>query len=912
MNTSKNKIEIQIPITVKKYEGYTVSYIPRKSKNIIFPADTQLGCRMVRIGDFEISDYNHPAKFTKEGQSIVIEAPFCFEEQFGKNKIDLNHETFNTFRDSSKTPKAKRISIYLSIDTIEELKDKQNLEEEYKFTFKWEENSTSPNSNELQEAKEQTIKPYVAHALPEITFQPLENCLDTEGINSYNVIYSPEDTDGNRFCLGNLVVRNLQKIPYKDQNGNFEQVSLPNLQAYLTLKAERNGEFPTNIGYIRSDDSFVNTASVNILNGQDDVTLGVFVDWELWKNANSPVNLFLRVFTENWKEPLFKCKFKMSPQYYDDVYSLDLGTSGIVVAMQVDDEIKLLELKDQDVANQRIEKHNTILSSVSILKEDSDSDSVYSELAPRKSDTYEESAHILVPTKFIVGQSRIPFINYNSETLKLETVYAFGSKNPLDMRLTNNVKENEAIIKTFISHLYSDVFSRFDKNAEEIKKIIVTYPNTYTSETLEEVKCILKDNLGLKLPGQISFVPESDAVAAFYFNQRIFNGGFPLEKERVIIYDMGAGTLDLSLVEFCRGNNNHHTARILNKIGMPIAGNYLDYIIYNGLEKYITDKGKSYKGQLYLKEAVADFKRYIPEIINNDTLIGELQGELAELDEEYLSNQSKLEIQKTKYCELLGEAFNDYIDVCSSTAIDTLLDGYKDIMPNTIVFSGRASQLLPLKKSVNEYIHKLNPQIKEDVIMGRTSDKGLKVCVAEGALRYMDLFDENSPHKIENKNQYANVAVVYWGESKPGVFDVQVRYLLKPNDEDWNDAEIVNGTFCKDFHRNATLDNIVSGTRVYYIQTFLGESELKKLFKTKYTKDGVSEDVNLLKWGFVNILFDSVIRTRNQVIDVELEITKDNVITKRRVGVNELKDAKILENVENNILYRHSMWPNVK
>ena len=108
------------------------------------------------------------------------------------------------------------------------------------------------------------------------------------------------------------------------------------------------------------------------------------------------------------------------------------------------------------------------------------------------------------------------------------------------------------------------------------------------------------------------------------------------------------------------------------------------------------------------------------------------------------------------------------------------------------------------------------------------------------------------------------------------------------------------------------MDNIVSGTRVYYVQTFLGESELKKLFKTKYTKDGVSEDVNLWKWGFVNILFDSVIRTRNQVIDVELEITKDNVITKRRVGVNELKDAKILENVENNILYRHSMWPNVK
>lgn len=908
MNTNKNKIEI--PITVKKYEGYTVKYRTRIADKITFPISNPNESRLVRIGCLEIYDRDHSARFIKEGQRIKIEAPFCFDALLDKTEIELNPESFNALEDSPKTSDTKRISVYLCVDSIDELKSRQNLEEEYKFTFKWTENTTFPSSNEQQEAKEQAIKPYVAQAIPEITFIPLENCLKIEGTNSFNVIYAPEDTDGYRFCLGKIIVRNLQKIPYKNLDGNFEQVSLPNLQAYLTLKTEKNGEFPTNVGYIRSDDSFVNTASVNIVNGQDDVTYGVFVDWEMWKTAQSPVNLFLRVFTDNWKEPLLKCKFKMCPQYFDNVYSLDLGTSGIVVARQIDDEIKLLELKDQEVANQRIEKHDTILSSITILKKETDS--VCSELAPRKSDTYEESVHILAPTKFIVGQNRIPFIDYNDETLKLETVYAFGNKDALDMRLTNNVKENEAVIKTFISNLYSNVFSRFCENAKEIKKIIVTYPNTYTSETLEEVKCILKDNLGLKLPGQISFVPESDAVAAFYFNQRIFNGGFPLEKERVIIYDMGAGTLDLSLVEFCRGSNNHHTARILNKIGIPIAGNYLDYIIYKGLEKYLTDEGKSYKGQLYLKEAVADFKRYIPEIITDDTQIGELKGVLSTLDASYLSNTSKLEIQKIKYCELLGKAFDNYIDVCSSTAIDTLLEGYNDMKPNTIVFSGRASQLLPLKKSVKEHAKNLNSSIKEDVLMGRTSDKGLKVCVAEGALKYLDLFDENSPHKIENKNQYANIAVVYWGESEPGIFDVQVRYLLKPNEVKWNDAEIINGTISKDFHCNVTLDKIVSGTRVYYVQTFLGETELKKLFKTKYTTFGGSDDVNLLKWGFVNILFDSVIRTRNQVIDVELEITKDNVITKRRVGVNELKDTKILENVENNILYRHSMWPNVK
>ncbi len=909
METSKNKIEILI--TVKRYEGYTVKYRTRADEKITFPVSSQKGSRLVRIGSFEIYDYDHSARFIKEGQRIKIEAPFCFDAELDKTEIELNSDSFSALEDSLKTSNAKRILVYLCVDSIDELKCLQNLEEEHKFVFKWEENSTSPNSSEQREAKGQAIKPYVAHAIQEIAFVPLENCLEVEGTNTYNVTYAPEDTDGYRFHLGNIVIRNLQKIPYKYPDGNFEQVSLPNLQVYLTLKTEKNGEFPTTVGYIRNDDSFVNTVNVNILNGHDDITHGVFVDWEQWKNAKSPIILYLRVFTDNWREPFLKCKFKMAPQYFDDVYSLDLGTSGIVVAMQKNGEIRLLELEDQDIANERIEKNDNILSSVSILKRGTDY--VTAELAPRQSDTYEESTHILVPAKFIVGQHRIPFLNYNDEQLKLESVHAYGSKDVLDMHITNDESQDEKTIKNFIKHLYANVFSRFGKKAEEIKKIIVTYPNTYTSETLEEVKFILKEELGLKLPGQISFVPESDAVAASYFNQRIYNGGFPREKERVIIYDMGAGTLDLSLVEFCRGDKreNRYTARILNKIGIPIAGNYLDYIIYKGIKKFITEEGKEHKGQLYLKEAVSDFKKYIPKDVDDSTTIGELKGKLGEIEEKYLSLDSRVEIQKLTYSQLLGDAFKDYLEVCSSTVIDTLLLGYQE-KPDTIVFSGRASQLLPLKSCVRKHLKSLNPEFKEDAIRGRTSDNGLKVCVAEGALKYMDLFDKNSPYKIENKNQYANVAVIYWGEREPGIFDVKVRYLLEPNKADWNNADKINGTICQDFHCKVTLDNIVNRSHIYYVQTSLEEEELKKLFKTKYPTNFDPKEFNPLKWGFVNILLDSVIYTKNQEIDVELEITKDNVITKRRVDVNELKDKKILENVENNVLYRHSMWPNVK
>ena len=905
--------QIAIPITIKEYKGYTIRF--RTRNDLVFPATDEVGDRMLRIGSFIICDYDHSASFVKEGQKIELERPFCFDGQLGKNVIELNEDSYNELDNSAKTPNAKMIPVYLAVDCIDELNGLQNLENEYKFTLKWTESTVTPASNMQNEAGEQTIRPYVAPAIPDFEFVPSVNCLPAEGTNLYSVIYTPRDTAGYRFHVGNIVIRNLQAIPYWHPDGELERLLYPNLRVRLTYELQNARR--RSVGYMDVDGLFVDRVAVAIPNGGADVSYKVYIDWKKWIMGGNPTSLLFRVFAEeNRADILYECGFNMKTQYYDDVYALDLGTSGIVVAMQANSEISLLKLRDQDIINERIEKDDAILSSVSIMKKHAPAadDVVTVELAPRKSAMSDDSVHIMVPLKFIVGQKRIPFLSYNEENLNLESVRAYGNEETIDMRLIGEAHKDEETINTFISYLYKDVFSRFGKKPEEVKKIIVTYPNTYTQDTLEGVKCILKENLGLNSPGQISFVPESDAVAAFYFNQRIYNGGFPKERERVIIYDMGAGTLDLSLVEFCRGNDGHHTVRILNKIGIPVAGNYLDYIIYRGIEKYVSDVARQHTGQIYLKEAVADFKRNIPENVTDNEQIGALQGGLKSISEDYISSENKSRIQNATYGELFGEELKDYLEVCSSIAIDTLLADYKDRKPDTIVFSGRGSQFLPLKRKVIEYLKKNNPNVKEDIISGGT-DNGLKVCVAEGAIRYMELFDEHSPHRIENRNQYANIAVVYWGgeKDKPGIYDVQVRYLLKPNDPktNWRDAVNINGTICRDFHCNVTLDNIVSGTRVYYVQTFLDEPVLKELFRAKYPAGANLVKGNRLRLGFVNILFDSVIHTGGTEIDVELEITMDNVITRRRVGSNELGDERILENVESNELYRHSMWPNV-
>lgn len=904
MDTSKNKIEI--PITVKKYEGYTVKYRRRSADKITFPFSDSDGSRLVKIGCLEIYDYDHSARFIKEGQRIKIEAPFCFNAQLGNTEIELNSDFFNALEDSPKTSNAKRILVYLCVDSIDELKGKQNLEEEYKFTFKWEENSTSPNSNELQEAKEQTIKPYVAHAEPEISFVPLENCLEIDGTNSYNVIYSPEDTDGYRFCLGNIVVRNLQKIPYKHTDGQWERVAYPKLKVFLTYNSE-NG-VPNYAGYIYVNDSFAKKVSVEIPNGEDDISFKLYIDWGKWRDGGNPTSLLLRISTDKWEEPLYECSFKMTPQFHDDVYALDLGTTGIVVAKEKEGKQEIIIL--EDVKTNQIEQEPEIISSLTMLTVENGDGNSKMVLSPSANEYYgtinNKKRFRLVPAKFIIGQERIPYLKefYLSDEINKKVDLFDLDNSEIDLVDTNTEDENLKTISTIVGALYKSIFKRFSKETNQIKKLVITYPNTYTIENLDSIKSVLQDELNLNLNGQVSFVPESDAVAAYYFNQKIMkDGGFFDENgnikeiSNVVIYDMGAGTLDLSLIEFKQSADNSITASIVNKIGIPLAGNYLDYIIYNTLQcknKTKNLEGKDNTIKDIIKGIKCSYKESEESIIKSQPIW-------------YVENQSYLELEDNDtYQTLFNDSLEDFLECCSKTVLELLIPNNTKV--DTIVFSGRASKFSVLRNKVKESLRNNNSEVKEDDLLPvANSGDHLKTCVAIGALKYQSFFNNNDLFKIENKNLYSKIAVVYWGR-KEGKWCVCVEFLIDPHSEKERskEGEFINGTWCKEYSNNIEIKNFFPNKHLYYIQTYLDQKRIEELFTKVYQDDCINEDD--LNWAFVNVLFKYRI-TENKPFIVSLRISKDNKIIDRRIGNKWLLNTKLMENIEDNILYRRSMWP---
>lgn len=864
--TYKNREgSFSLPVYKRVYQGYKVGKpFPLK---MTFPL---LGeSRKVVATQLKVTDFDHDAPFIKTGQKRRVLPPFFFINEAGKavQEMPITHEG--------------TLKIYLDIDACSDFNEKVFIETPKKLCLTVIRTSEEPIENKM---KEYTLEifPAEVNAQPMFEFEPAaEDEYDKEA-KILKVNYTLDETNGEKRFLGNFTIKNAVDVAY-----NGESVTYDNAVLWL---GRRNKEQEWHGGY---DEEKLGT--IEIKNGGPIYTCPVYLDWNKWKkNLSRSHKMTIRFQYGQEQREAYEIKVRLACEYDDDVYALDLGTTGIVVAKMHNLDVTLVPLHDQE-EGECIEKDKNILSSISILKVNEKESLI--ELAPAIGDYKKGKYPVLVPAKFIIGQRRIPFLQsfYDNDSFSKQNVEAFG-QGKVDLTIKADQQNNEKTIDHLIGNLYKDILGRIGKEASNIRKLVVTYPNTYTPKNISCIEKVLKEQLGLTDKGQICFVPESDAVAAYFFDQLIYKGeGFTNSSQNIIFYDMGAGTLDVSLVEFVKKENNI-TAKIQSKIGIPIAGNYLDYILYECLEPYITKEGKTEKGQIYIKQEILELKKSFMMEWEQQTIN----------KENFVNIQKYVDVERLNdktYKEVFGKAMVNYLNTCVDTIFHILL-GKKQA--DAIVFSGRASQFAPLKQQVKEYKKK---NIQENKLENVIGIDVAKTCVAIGALKYQDYFNGNTMYRIENKNQYAKIGIVYFANRGDGKFGVVFQELINPSKETWDDAECINGTWCKEFRFMGTITRPMANSHIYYIQTFLDTDEIEKLYAPVYRNELTMFDD--LRWGFINVLYTQRVGRNVPELTIELVITKENDIQQRRIGDNYLPDDKIIERIEDNILYKKSLWPHI-
>jgi hypothetical protein len=158
-------------------------------------------------------------------------------------------------------------------------------------------------------------------------------------------------------------------------------------------------------------------------------------------------------------------------------------------------------------------------------------------------------------------------------------------------------------VDVLIKNIYEQLFAYYlkpcieevtNQRKTQLHKLILTIPNTFTPENISMLREMVYNMIPTLHYDQIRFVSESDAVACHYLsNETLFNAERKSGTEHLLVFDMGAGTLDLTYLKRERiltNESNRQTITIEGKMGVNKAGHYMDYMIASVIYRLLLQK----------------------------------------------------------------------------------------------------------------------------------------------------------------------------------------------------------------------------------------------------------------------------------------------------------------------------------
>lgn len=516
--------------------------------------------------------------------------------------------------------------------------------------------------------------------------------------------------------------------------------------------------------------------------------------------------------------------------------------------------------------------------------------------------------------KALVGYKNLPngerYSKFQYKLKESDTTALTFEETPLEV---------DQIFSATYKSLFRDYISECIPTGKVINKIVLTIPNTYTPHHIEFLKDIVIKELPSLRTDYIWFVSESDAIAYYYLkNWNSFNRRKDERenswKEHVLVYDMGAGTLDLTYLTIEHLESGDKKVSMVSKMGLNKAGDYLDYILAQVLVDIYPHKFPreilAHTEDDTMQNLLGKLKFFIketlkPNLFTTDSLIfSEWNGQTV-LGVDF-SNE-KLDLRKIRSNSII----QSFVTECTESLFDrfTQVGGLTmDESPiDTLIMTGRSIQFGDIK---NRLIHKINTwnDDNECVPLEISGDK-LKTVVSQGALYYATLYGKRTSSVIlSNRNIYAKYGVLYVDRKNRWQYQPLIDANTRTTKRSIATTGQQNGmqifTYDTDrFSADTTIDDITIDMR----NTI--EAYLVQCYSPDPAKDYEDEE---RRNDYISIMAafhpESVCQdTRN--VHLRLEINENNEMIFTAGDLRFDTSAPVKIDVEMNNTFNHSMWP---
>lgn len=524
---------------------------------------------------------------------------------------------------------------------------------------------------------------------------------------------------------------------------------------------------------------------------------------------------------------------------------VDYGTSAIVCKY----DKKIIDLKEQkdkifrtdftQFRNDEFEKGTKFLSSDIVLHSVDDYGIKYTSLCSEQKQNdnlpYNTLAVCLSPTsslienevkmqlpclKILVGNQYLPpkpdyltfqYLRKNSDGI-VERVVASDTQDD-----ENSILKISSIFREAYSALFRYFISPVTGDKSHLNKLVLTYPNTYTPAHLKVLRQIAMRTFPAIREGFLRFVSESDAVAAYYVDHwSEFNPeGDIRQKETVLVFDMGAGTLDVTLFDKFTNDEGKIEVNIKGKLGTGKAGNYLDFVLaeivseltHTGSAEVVTTKQvpnvQILKERLELKQAIKQ------ELKPNLQPGNKMRYKGITIDTDAI-------IYHPKFIGFLSDVTSHIIDqLCQY--MDT-----EKLAIDTVIMSGRSCKLQLLRDELANSVTARSTGGNHFVeFVDSVQADCDKTVVVEGAIAQASKFNTpTSQVVIKSRRLYASYGVVY----KELGGRIKFVELLNHNNIPYADNMVIFDS------ENVTAVGTSAAETLHLIQTYLSAAETEKCY----------------------------------------------------------------------------------